>query len=99
MTAIGAISTVLANSAVAISGRFIMPTAFRTSRGGWSCGRSLEKVDQILRVAQICEIRIGDHRHLVRGEERASSPSAPDMRDVEYGPRCRRAHGVKQRIE
>ena len=40
MIATGSTSTVLANSAAAISGRLSMPTPLSTRRGGWSCGRA-----------------------------------------------------------
>ncbi len=61
--------------------------------------RALEEVDQVFRIAQVGEIRIGDHHHFVCGDEGAPGPSAPDMRDVEHAPGRRGAHRVEQRIE
>ena len=58
-----------------------------------------QQVEQILGIAQICEIRPGDDEDLVSPNKRTSGPAGPLMRHVEHRAGHGRAQGVIDGIE
>ena len=61
--------------------------------------RRLQFLHQVLGVAQIGEVRLGDHQNIVRADQHALGPRRPLVRHVEHDAGRRHAQGIEDRIE